>query len=277
VATHFTIGAAGGRHAFVLTSTDETVMDLFDDSPLFAAVGRARVGARAFGRAELLAAARALLADVRAQWELLPYRYATEVRMMGREDLKSSGSGGVHGFRIGGRIHSIDGGPGRCVLSEWDDGPGGRGVVVATRDVRREKRVETDDWGPIKISRRKIDVRLPLSLEALVAFLDGRADEAVRGRTTDGGASVTELVRRAAEGDESAEEALFERGDAARAELLKKATDPKARRHHGTIAWLLLTVLPSPESRAAVEAMADREADEGRRRELLVLLASTAG
>jgi hypothetical protein len=227
---------------------------------------------------EVLDVARSSLEEIRRQWGVLPYRYGFESRIGGREDLRSGGSGGASGFRIEGRIHSIKAGLGLCYLEEMEWSPGERGRVVRRIDVRDRTRVETDDWGSIKITRRKLQLTLPEQLAGLIAFLIGIPDAAeVRVLRTDGTTSVMELVRMAAEdADEGAEEELFERGEVAKRELIAKLRDRKARRYHGTIAWVLLTVFPSAESREAVGRAAEREEDPARKKELLGLLAVTA-
>lgn len=219
-------------------------------------------------RQELLDAARTLLHDVQQQWEVLPFQYSFRTRY--------GSSSGASGFHIDGIEYSINSRPGRCYMEERAKGSDGLYHVVRTTDVRDKKQIDTDDWGPIKISRRKLDMRLPGELEALIRFLSEIPDEEVQVRTMEEGEwSVMDLVREAAEGSEGAEEELFNRGDSAKQELIALLSDSKARKHIGTIAWILLTVLPSAESRTAVEQAAEREKDPRRKKSLLTLLVST--
>jgi hypothetical protein len=47
------------------------------------------------------------------------------------------------------------------------------------------------------------------------------------------------------------------------------------KKHHETIAWILLTCFPSPDSRDAVARLADKQSDEEKRRQYLTILAAT--
>jgi len=84
--------------------------------------------------------------------------------------------------------------------------------------------------------------------------------------------TVKKLVRLAADGDEGAEEELFNRGGDAKRELLELAANPKVKSNRETIAFLLLTLFPSRESYAAVASMAERESDSERKNALLIML-----
>jgi hypothetical protein len=64
-------------------------------------------------------------------------------------------------------------------------------------------------------------------------------------------------------------------GEQGKAGLLAKLGDPRAKKHYDTIAQLLLTLFPSPESRQAVEQLIDREPDEDRKRLYVVWLTTT--
>ena len=92
--------------------------------------------------------------------------------------------------------------------------------------------------------------------------------------TTEGYHTVLALVKLAAEGDEGAEEQLFNRGTAGRDELLKLAADRKSRKQHPTVAWLLLTLFPSPESEAAAKSMLDNATEPDLQNALAVAIAA---
>lgn len=275
MATHITISAESRSYTMVLSTTDIMLAGTFADAQYYIAFAQCMYEENVVARQSLLDATRSLLEAVRQQWAVLPYRYSSEVRIMGRDDLVSKGGGGCSGFHINGRIHSLWSRAGECYLEEMEVGPDGRGGIVRRIDIRDRKQVDTDDWGPIKLSRRKLKTALPEQLQVLISFLGEIPDAQVQTRRSEGQASVMDLVRRTAEGDESAEEEFFNRGDAARQELLAKLTDRKTRKYCGTMAWILLTVLPSPESRAAVEELAERETDPQQKAEYVLLLAST--
>ena len=276
MATQVTVRGASARHVVLLNSADTKIAGAFPASQFYMTIGRCHRQRHAFPKHDLLEAARSLLRDVQQQWAVLPYRYSLKLRVGGRDDLRSSGSG-ASGFHINGRVHAIWSGAGRCYLDEMQVGPDGRGKVVRKVDVRHQKRVDTDDWGPIEISRRKLELTLPRQLQDLIAFLSDIPDADVQVLSTDGPVSVMDLVRLASEDDEGAEEELFNMGDTARRELLKRIADGKTRKYHGTIAWILQTVFPSPQSREAVERLVERERDPERKKTYLAMLASARG
>lgn len=270
---HFT--GKSGSHVMNLVAADTRVSGAFPNSEFYGIIGSCWQETQEFQRQKLVEAAEVLLAEVRRQWEVLPYHYSFECKVGGREDSRSSGSGGASGFHIEGREYSIWGGPARCYLQEMKRDANGMGTVVDTIDVRGRKKIDTDDWGPIKLSRRKIKLTLPEQLASLLSFLQQSPDTHLNVLRSDGEMSVMELVKQADDGNEGAEEMLSEMGGPARRELIEKLSDPKTRKYHHQIAWLLLTVLPSPEARVAVEQRMEREKDAVRKKDLLVLLAAT--
>jgi hypothetical protein len=204
-------------------------------------------------------------------WAVLPYRYTFECAIGGDPRLKTSGGGGASGFKINGRFCGIRAGVGLCYVSENSytskAGPTEREHVGerVSIDARMLKTVETEDWGPIKVRRRRIPSNLPEQFRRLIVFLEALPPGLVRVSTVEGRRTVMQLVRMAAEGDESAEEELFKRGTPARDELIAKAANRLTREKDlVTIAWLLMTALPSPESRACVERMLKAETDPQR-------------
>jgi hypothetical protein len=176
-------------------------------------------------------------------------------------------------FQINGRTHSIRAGASVCYLQEIV-----LGRVVNTVDIRDHKRVDTDDLGPIKICRRKLKVTLFQNIPILVSFLRASNDEVFRVLTTEGKPSLLELVRLIEEGsgaDDWAEEQLLAMGPKGKTALISKLGDPKAKKHHVTIARLLLTLFPSRESRQAVEVLLEQDESQERKAAYLLWLAST--
>jgi hypothetical protein len=271
------IKAASGPHQLSLAASDWHVAGAFHNNEFYRSICFARTGPVEVERETLISHVKELLGRIRADWSVLPYHYTFECRISGRDDLLTRGGGGASGFRIDGEIHSIQGGACQCYLEHLRVGPDGKGHVVARIDVRDRATVETDDWGPIRIFRRKLKTTIPEQLEGLLSFLRGAQDGTIRIQLGEGTRSVRELVRLAAEGDEGAEEELFERGATAQAELLDMLSSGKPRNRQGTAAWLLMTIFPSAESRVAVERAAERETDERRRKELLIVLGAVPG
>jgi 2'-5' RNA ligase len=86
-----------------------------------------------------------------------------------------------------------------------------------------------------------------------------------------------DLVRAAGEGggaNDWAEELIGEMGEEGKRALLERLKDSKAKKHYFTIARLLLSLFPSPESKKAVKRSVERESNEELKRLYVVLLAT---
>jgi hypothetical protein len=256
-----------------LSSADTSITRAFKSLVFFRIIGHCYREQHVYTREELLDAATTIREDYRRQENLVSYRYSFE---HARNGLKSSGGGGASGFKIDGKIHSIWSGPGYCDLqySERND----RNEVIAKHatDVRDLKVIQTDNWGPMRITRRKLKLTLPDQLDSLISFLKNSPDTHLKVFTSDGPSSVMDLIRFVHQGNEGAEESLFNGGDSTKQQLLTKLTDKKSAKYRRTIAWVLLTCFPSPESRSAIESALNSESDPTRQRELAMLLAATA-
>jgi len=85
---------------------------------------------------------------------LIPYTYSTRCRIP-PYNMVSTGSGTIHGFRIGGQIHSLVAGYNKCLLKRCILRSDGSAEYVEEQDVKGLKYIDTDDWGRITITRRK--------------------------------------------------------------------------------------------------------------------------
>ncbi len=182
----------GEEHELALSLRDVRVLDGTFFAPQGAADARALIGldfVKGLGapslnqvlvthqRAILVSKLEALLAGLEAQRELLSHDY----RFSFSGQPERSGSGRVSGFRVGGRIGSVSTRPsGYCdvTISEVDSASG-RARVVDAVDMRRQRELQTDDWGLLKISRRAADVGWYAQLPAVLTWLDGRKGLAV--------------------------------------------------------------------------------------------------
>jgi hypothetical protein len=237
-------------------------------------IGDPTRGEETYPRLTLLHAAREWQNAIEGDRQLLPYHYSFEI---GIGELKSRGSGGAGGFHIKGKIHSVRAGPGRCYLNEMGIRPDGRGEVLNRIDIRNEKKIETDDYGTLRVFRRKLKLTLFETVPQLVSFLSRCDDEVIRVRATENNPSFMDLVRAVTEGggaDDWAGEQILEMGGEGKRSLLERLKDPKAKKHYFTIAQLLLSLFPSRESRKAVERLVEREHNEELKRLYVVLLAT---
>lgn len=162
MATIVTVRAAYGTHTLTLMRADELIAEVFPDSKFWRALWLGRRAPHRVVKQDFLEAAQSHLVAIQQQWTVLPYHYSFECRMPIRDQvIVTQGSGGVGGIPIGGRIHAMWSGAGKCYLEERETGSDGLSHGVRIIDVRDKKQLETDSWGPIKISRRKLDTTLP--------------------------------------------------------------------------------------------------------------------
>lgn len=267
------------KHIMKITNTDHSVTS----TPAFAnnlefiwIVNTSPGDVVTHTRDYVLSAAETFLKIVENDLSLLQYHYTYEATMPLRgRSLKTRGSGGCSGFHVDGKACAIWGGMGECYVDEYGILPDGKRGVVRATDVRDRKRVETDDWGPIKIFRRKKKLTWPEVLPPLIEFLKQLPDEEVRIRVLWEKPKLMDLVRSADKGGgekDWAEGELYEIGDKAKTELLEKLQDPKASKYYVTIARLLVTLFPSSEAKEAVERLRDQETKESARATYSLLL-----
>jgi hypothetical protein len=277
-----TFRGASSCHVLIFSGSDNIVWQVFSPSEtglphyrFLELLGYCYEREQIYSREELLQAAREFEAVLERERVRFPYHYSYE---MGIGELHSKGSGGVGGFHIDGKTHSIWGGAGVCYLKEMGIGPDGRGYDVKKIDIREKKRIETDDFGTIKVFRRKLKLSIFESIQALISFLSICEDKLLRVTGVEKEPSLMDIVRSAWEGggaDDFADEELLKMGDKAKAGLIAKLEDRKAKKYYESIAQLLLTVFPSAESRQAVERALLRETDEARRGSMALWLGMT--
>lgn len=275
MSTQVIVHSTAALQVLDLSSVDLDIMAAFAEHPFLDPIWRADRTPLRVARGPWLDSARSFRELIARQWTLLPYRYSFDARIPGLDMPPVRSSSSISGFRIDGAHCWLAAGVGQCVLKKMDVVANGQGSVADAIDVRGSKQIQTDDWGTIRIYRRRLKSHLPEQLRNLIRFLEGISGVEVTVSEREGTASMVELLRRAAKGDESAEEEIFNRGDAAKQEMIQKLDDRKATKHHGTIAWLLLTLFPSTESRTAVEHLVERERDPERKTSFLGLLAAT--
>jgi hypothetical protein len=254
------------KHVMRITSTDWKVAGRLTVSGLkfFPMVSLPSGEVAVHPRKELLISAKAFLEAFKRNQKLLQYYYTFEITPPGMGRRRPS-SGSVSGFKINGKYCCIYSGMGECYITEYEVGPDGKGEVVKTVDVRDRKRIKTDDWGYIKIFRRKKKLTWPEVLPPLIEFLKEILDKEICVRVVWRKPSIMDLVRAYERGfgeDDWAEEELEKRGDEAKTALLEILKDPRMSKHYGSIAMLLLTCFPSPESKKAVEQLIEKETDE---------------
>lgn len=130
-------------------------------------------------REELLISAKAFLEAFKRNQKLLQYYYTFEITPPGIGRRPPS-SGSVSGFKINGKYCCIYSGMGECYISEFEVQPDGTAKVVKNIDVRDQKHIETDDWGTIKIFRRKKKLTWSEVLPPFIDFLEQLPDNDVQ-------------------------------------------------------------------------------------------------
>ena len=82
--------------------------------------------------------------------------YRVRFRIHGDPELETESGSGLHGFRVKGKICSIDCGVDLCILSFWEVNNDNKPIVVSEQDVRDFKHVETDEMGIIHIYKKHV-------------------------------------------------------------------------------------------------------------------------
>lgn len=169
--------------------------------------------------------------------------------------MKTKGSGSVSGILIGGEPHSITGGNGQCYLAKCvqdvDGAPSQERI-----DLRKLRKIETDQWGEIRISRKKIPFTLPRRLDECIEFLDSVPDQTIRLFSYDRMPTLRQILDEMIEGfggDDFAIEEICRRGAETRAELLSALNNQSLRKYRAAIIQLLLLCYPSDPTRMAIE------------------------
>ena len=98
------------------------------------------------------------------------YNYKVGMRFMGDLPYEES-SGGSNGFKIGGVPAGIFSGFERCELTFYRVLDDGSTTVIEERDVRDQKEIQTDDWGVLKIIKRKARNQSDRWLNSLIKSL----------------------------------------------------------------------------------------------------------
>ena len=185
-----TFRGQSSSHVLTLTSQDSNIFPAFGppapgppNCPLLTLIGATYRRECIYSRTELLEAAVVFRDAIEQQRDFLGYRYLIESILPGQE-VPVRGNGGAGGFRIEGRFHSIWGGAGTCYLKEYAVEPDGTVREVRTIDVRDRQQVETDDWGPIRIYRRKLKITLFDTVPSLVSFLENSPDRRLKVTTS---------------------------------------------------------------------------------------------
>jgi hypothetical protein len=216
---------------------------------LYEKIGRAIGNEISSTRCDLLESADHLMEIIEQDQEFLPYRYSTEERMMGRDDLVVKGTGTASGFHIDGKPYSITGGVGECYLKELIFVREGKWEFGQRIDVRGKKRIVTDDWGDIKISRTKVPFTLPEELSRLIKFLKGSSDLFVRIYSYHN-PSFKELLMEAADAmgaDDAVMEMLHQRGDKGKKQLIDALTRKQYQEYRHIVIRFLLTMYSDEE------------------------------
>lgn len=106
------------------------------------------------------------------------YNYKFGMFFMG-EPPYEEGGGSVGGFKIGGIPASISARFEECDLQFYEVLHDGTTKVIETRDVRDQKEIQTDDWGVIKIIKRKARGSADQWLAKLIKKLEEMEGEVV--------------------------------------------------------------------------------------------------
>lgn len=231
---------------------------------------------KSFTRHELINASELLLLYFKEQQDVLPYRYEYTIRMMGRDDMKTKGAGTTSGFKIDGEHYSITGGNGECYLKRLVQNEEKTNLVWDVTDVRDRKSIETDEWGNIKISRRKINFDYPERVKECVTFLKSISSQFVELNSYDGSPTIGQILQEFSEGGGGADwalEEIYDQGKQGKKKLLKSLANKRMRKYHDAVVSILMICFPGDETDLAIKEYMARVPDE-RRDELVKVVAA---
>jgi len=116
-----------------------------------------------------------LLIAIQRDMDLLQYDYSFRFTGYSRK-----GSGSISGFRVNGYYACVDTRPRRfCLLELREALPDARSRLVGQIDIRNKSEIETDDWGILKVKKRKARVTWQDVLPQMIEFLKQRKSKTV--------------------------------------------------------------------------------------------------
>jgi hypothetical protein len=244
-------------------------------------IGRAFKYEMRYSRIDLLNSARHLFELIERDMKIIPYRYIYKItRFMGLENLDIKGVGITTGVLIDGKCYSISGGNGECVLEEMAQTSLGKWDKVKSIDIRDKKRIATDAWGDILISKRKVPFNLHEELPKLIEFLEGANDREVKVFSYDKTPSIKELLSMASEGmgvNDWAIEEFSNRGEEGKKQLIEILKQNTLKEYHLTAAQLLFLVFPGEQTKTIIKDHIDKLPDEQEEKDFIILLAAFSG
>jgi hypothetical protein len=239
-------------------------------------IGTAYRSERTATRIEILESAKHLAEFMEQDREFFPYRYSTEEHMLGRDDLLVKGSGTATGFQIDGKMYSITGGVGECYLEEMIPQPNGKWKLGKRIDVRDKKRIVTENWGDIKISKKKVTFTFPDELARVIGFLEDAMDRNVKIYAYDS-PSFKELLMEAAQGmgsDDGAIEMLLQRGEKCKRQLIAALKQKQFKAYRHIVVRFLLSLYPEESTHQTIKQFINEIPNDEEKRSYLTLLAA---
>jgi hypothetical protein len=136
---------------------------------------------RSVPRKPFLDEVRAIVREVKRDFELLLYAYAFSASSVDAKGnrIETSGSGSLSGLRLENdpdHYYQIESGVGICDLRRWGVDVNGQGMLLETVDIRTMKKLETTNFGVATFKKRKIKSTLLDSFSALEDFLERQTD-----------------------------------------------------------------------------------------------------
>ncbi|MGE5194323.1 MAG: hypothetical protein ACM3U2_17675 [Deltaproteobacteria bacterium] len=223
-------------------------------------------------REHLLAAVRELSGRVTGDLERLRYSYSFRTERFG------SVSGMMSGIQIGGKpYYTLMGGKGTCLLTEQELDAHGRAVPVRTIDLRGDKTLETENFGRITFSKKKLKLTIHEQLPRFLAFLEQQTDQHITKMLEEAPLGPLGLVRALDKGEGLGEQWIGEQFhglglDAAR-ELVACYAEPRNLPLRDLIAHVFKTMFRPAEVCPIVEQALGLETRPQRRRLYETLLA----
>jgi hypothetical protein len=174
------IEADGMRHELVASGRDWQLLNgpFFSEGPLFLdalGVYKNFTVARGIPKGSkadvncfrLCQAAKQLLEAIQRDLDILQYNYSFCFTASSHK-----GSGALSGFIVDGYYGFLSTRPnGFCLLKLMESLPNSRSRLVGQLDIRNKNQIETDNWGVLKIKKKKDKVTWQDALPPMIEFL----------------------------------------------------------------------------------------------------------
>lgn len=161
---------SSGSQTVKFTTRDAKVISMFHRLPFFKMILGSGGKPASYERTRLLAETKKFLTVIQRELPLLEYHYAHQFTNAPAKIAR--GTKRVSGFQIEGKYFTVRAGFGECFLRQMR--PRAKQV-----DIRRKSKIQTDNWGDLRILRRRQKLTLIDRLQGMIECLRKSSDKKI--------------------------------------------------------------------------------------------------